>query len=234
MSGETQTRAMTTVLQRRRAAAAAAATAASRPSAPAGAPRKSRARTAAVAAFTALTLAGGAVGWFGAMSCRSSIRRQTEETEALRREIADMRAVIAGRDETARAAGETMREHAALKGALLEPLLDSYAMRAKTLLEAEADAAALSGVQFDDVVPHALMPPVTPASKSPYVLRGVRVTAFGSYQRLATFVCRVERLFPAVLVDSVTISSDLGRDVAHQRGEFVFCWLSARDGEVAK
>ena len=230
MSGETQTRAMSTVLRRRAAAAA-------KPAAPADVmqkTQKTRKRAAMIAAITVLALAGGAVGVAGAMSCRASIRRQTEETEALRREIADMRTVIAGRDETTRGAGEAMREHTALKGALLEPLLDSYAMRAKTLLEAEADAASLSGVQFDDVVPYSLMPVVTPASKSPYVLRGVRVTAFGSYQRLATFVCRVERLFPTVLVDSVTISAELGRDVANQRGEFVFCWLSERDGEVTK
>lgn len=231
MSGEAQTRAMATVLQRR-----AAAKAAGKAAAPVAAksPHKSRAQAVLISIVTVLALAGAVVGAFGAMSCRASIERQTAETESLRRETANMRAVIAGRSKTLAAVDETMREHASLAGSLLEPLLDSYAMRAKTLLEAEADAASLSGVQFSDVGSYALMPAVTPVSKSPYVLRGVRVTAFGSYQRLATFVCRVERLFPMVLVDSVTISAELGRDIAQQRGEFVFCWLSTRDGEVAK
>ena len=107
------------------------------------------------------------------------------------------------------------------RDAMLEPLLGSYAMRAKSVLEPLAFAAGLSNLDFAEAAPRALpAPPPVPAQL--HVRRPIRVTAQGSYMRAISFLLRVERDLPLVTLQSLSLSA--ASDPERQQIEMVLEW----------
>ena len=104
---------------------------------------------------------------------------------------------------------------------LLKPLLGSWAMQAKALLDPLATGVGFTGMEYAELPPRAL-PLTKPMAKQLYARRPVRLTCFGGYAAAISFLMRVERDFPLVALESLRISAQREPDV--QALEFVFEW----------
>ncbi|MBO7683579.1 MAG: hypothetical protein J6T51_02510 [Kiritimatiellae bacterium] len=105
--------------------------------------------------------------------------------------------------------------------AMLEPLLGSYAMRAKSMLEPLAFDAGLSNLDYAETPTRALPLP-KPAPRQLHLRRPIRITARGSYMGAISFLMRVEKEHPLVALQSMSITTDADPD--RQRVEMVFEW----------
>ena len=104
---------------------------------------------------------------------------------------------------------------------MLEPLLGSYAMRAKSILEPLAFDAGLSNLDYAEATTRALPLP-RPAPKQLHMRRPIRITARGSYMGAISFLMRVEKEHPLVTLQSMNITTNPDPD--QQRIEMVFEW----------
>ena len=109
------------------------------------------------------------------------------------------------------------------RDAMLEPLLGSYAMRAKSILEPLAFDAGLSNLDYAEVAARALPAP-RPVPAQLHVRRPIKVTAQGSYMRAISFLLRVERENPLVALQSLSISA--ASNPERQQIEMILEWPS--------
>ena len=105
--------------------------------------------------------------------------------------------------------------------ALLTPLLESWAMRAKSLLDPLAADVGVKVLDYVEVPVRAL-PLLKPVPRQLYARRPIRVICEGSYAEIASFVLRIEKMLPYVSVQSVTITAQTSPDV--QKGTIVVEW----------
>jgi len=105
--------------------------------------------------------------------------------------------------------------------ALLTPLLESWAMRAKSLLDPLAADVGLKVIDYVEMPPRALPLP-KPAPIQLYARRPIRVLCRGSYAEIASFIMRVEKMLPYVALQSFTINAQNAPDV--QSATIVFEW----------
>ena len=129
------------------------------------------------------------------------------------------RAAIEGRTRQARAEIEKFAE------LQLEPLLESYAMRAKSIVGEMAAEAGLVDAEFLDCPVRAL--PVLPGKPVPtglHARRLVQVSCFGDYAAIVSFILRVERDLPHVALGGLRIQPGGGQDPSLQRAEIVLEW----------
>ena len=105
--------------------------------------------------------------------------------------------------------------------ALLTPLLESWAMRAKSKLDPLAADVGLKVADYAEMPVRALPLP-NPAPKQLYARRPIRVTAHGSYAEIASFIQRVEKMLPDVALQSLNIKTQ--RTPEMQSAEIVFEW----------
>lgn len=106
----------------------------------------------------------------------------------------------------------------------LAPLLGSYAMRAKSIVEDFAVEAGLVDAEFSDRSMLAL--PVLPGKPVPEKLharRPVAIACRGDYPAIVSFILRVERELPHVAVGALRITPDL-QNPDLQRAEIVLEW----------
>lgn len=89
--------------------------------------------------------------------------------------------------------------------AMLTPLLESYAMRAKSLLDPLMLGAGLSDLEYTDELfrPLPLPKPVMP--RQLHTRAAIRIGAKGSYQAAISFLLRLEKEFPLVSVRTLDI-----------------------------
>ena len=87
---------------------------------------------------------------------------------------------------------------------LLTPLLESYAMRAKSIVD---PIAADSGVTVQDYQerPRRLLPLTKP--------QAIHLTCRGSYAAIISFMMRIEKLLPLVAVESFSLKAQTDNDV---------------------
>ena len=128
--------------------------------------------------------------------------RRDERDASQRRMNADLRGAGAVRQSL----DELDALMAPYMGALLEPLLESYAMRAKSLLDPLALGAGLTDLDYTDE-PFRALPVGLPFARQLYTRAAVRVSARGSYQAAVSFLLRLERDMPFVSLQSLEISA---------------------------
>ena len=107
------------------------------------------------------------------------------------------------------------------RDAMLEPLLGSYAMRAKSILEPLAFGAGLSNLDYAEMPTRALPVP-RPVPALLHARRPIRVTAQGSYMGAISFLLRVEKEHPLITLQSFALSTTT--DPERQQIEMVFEW----------
>lgn len=90
--------------------------------------------------------------------------------------------------------------------AMLVPLLESYSMRAKSILDPLAIGAGLTNIDYFDEEFRTLPVP-KPIPRQLHTRAAVRIEANGSYQRAISFLMRVEKELPFVTLRSMRFSS---------------------------
>lgn len=105
--------------------------------------------------------------------------------------------------------------------ALLTPLLESWAMRAKSLLDPIAADVGLTIVDYAEQSVRALPLP-TPPPHQLFARHPIRVVCRGSYAEIASFLLRVEKLLPHVALQSLQIKAQ--KDPEAQSAEIVLEW----------
>lgn len=104
---------------------------------------------------------------------------------------------------------------------MIKPLLESTAMRAKSLLDALAAGCGLLGMEYEAETPMAL-PIFGVASPTQYLRCPIRLTCRGSYQEAISFIQCVEKRFPLVALAAISITAGNDPDIQHL--SFVFEW----------
>jgi len=115
---------------------------------------------------------------------------------------------------------------------LLVPMLNSYAMRAKSLLETIAAESGIDNVTYDEGIQWVLPVPPEMLPKSRTARRSVQVRATGDYAAIASFILRAERKLPLMTVQSLTIRKSDAGDPENQTLELTVEWPC--EGEVVK
>jgi len=172
--------------------------------------------------LSALILAGAAfIYLFAVQPAQMSVEKEkralaglTEQQRVMERDLKDsarVKSMLAEID----AAQKPYRE------ALLTPLLESWAMRAKTILDPIAADVGLTIVDYSEQPVRALPLP-NPPPRQRYLRHPIRVMARGSYAEIASFVMRVEKLLPHVAVQALLVKAQKSPDA--QSVELVLEW----------
>ena len=172
--------------------------------------------------ISALILAGAALIYlFAVQPAQMSIDKNKRELASL----SDQQRIME-RDlkDSARVKGMLAEIDAAQKpflDALLTPLLESWAMRAKSLLDPIAADVGLTIVDYSEQPVRALPLP-TPQPRQLHARHPIRVVCRGSYAEIASFLLRVEKLLPHVALQSLLIKAQ--KDPDAQTAEIVLEW----------
>jgi len=106
--------------------------------------------------------------------------------------------------------------------AFLEPLLESTAMRAKSLLDPLALGAGLRELEYEALPQRALPLSKRPLPRQLYARSPIRIVAQGSYQAAVSFILRVEKEFPLVILQALTVTVQARPDA--QKIEMILEW----------
>ena len=95
---------------------------------------------------------------------------------------------------------------------MIEPLLESTAMRAKALVDPLAAGCGLVGMEYEQETPIAL-PILGAAAREQYVRCPIKISCRGSYQAAVSFVRCVEKCFPLVALEAFTVAAGSDPDL---------------------
>ena len=110
---------------------------------------------------------------------------------------------------------------APFREAMIEPFLESYAMRAKTIIDNFALAAGLADVEYSELPPLTLPVPKRLPERL-HARQPIRITARGSYQAAVSFLLRVEKELPLVTLEALEITATA--EPNSQQLEFILEW----------
>lgn len=183
-------------------------------------PRKNSPRTPHILTVGFLGLASG-LYLLCVAPCSDALMRLTGERDKLAFQLAGVQRDLKGSQnirDRIKTLDDALKPHHA---GMLQPLLGSWAMRAKSLLDPLAEGVGLKKVAFAELPPRAL-----PLTKSvPQRLtarRPIRMTCQGSYAALVSFLLRVERDLPQVSEQALRISAST--EPTQQMAEFILEW----------
>jgi len=128
---------------------------------------------------------------------------------------------LAGADKLKARMDEIESRLAPYRAAMLKPLLESRAMRAKSIMDPLAFGAGLVDTEYFELDPIALPVP----KRLPYQLHArqpIRFVARGSYQAAISFLLRLENEFPLVTLEAIEISAQ--REPNVQKIEMILEW----------
>ena len=153
---------------------------------------------------------------------RTSLAAQTQRHQS-------MMASIGRSDQVKKRLGDAEARIAEYDKALIKPLLESTAMRAKSFVDALAVGCELVGMEYEALSPLDL-PVLKAVPQKKYTRCPIRIKCVGSYQSAVSFVRCVEREFPLVALESMSVTSR--SEASAQQIEIVFEWPMVK--EVAK
>ena len=145
-----------------------------------------------------------------------------------RKDLADLQDKQAQMARDLKGAGHVKERLAAIRAngkaymdGLLEPMLESYAMRAKSLLDPLAEDVGLSVSDYAEL-PVRRLP--LPKSQSPqlYARKPIRLTCTGSYATIVSFIMRVEQKLPLVSLEAFSLKTQ--KDPDNQAASIVLEW----------
>jgi len=124
--------------------------------------------------------------------------------------------------------------NAKLRATWLSPLLNSYAMRVKSLVDAMATECGLTNVEYEEGPLIALPVPKEQLPESRTARRAVRVKALADYAAAVSFVMRAEKDLPLLTVQSLSIQQPKNGQGQVDRQEVVITFEWPAQGEVIK
>ena len=175
------------------------------------------------AMFFALAVAGVAVVLylFAVQPCQDSIAKAKRELDSLEGQLRVTTRDLKDSPRVKNMLAEIETARQPFLDALLTPLLESWAMRAKSKLDPLAADVGLKVADYAEMPVRALPLP-NPAPKQLYARRPIRVTAHGSYAEIASFILRVEKMLPYVSLQALNLKTQ--RTPEEQSAEIVFEW----------
>ena len=173
--------------------------------------------------FMALVFGAAAViaYMFCVMPAQTSLARARQDLENLQQRQSVASRDIRGAQQLKVRLDELEKARKPFLDGLLTPLLESYAMRAKAILD---PIAAESGLTVTDYAeqPKRLLPLTKPQAPQLYARQPVRLTCRGSYAAIVSFMMRVEKVLPLVSVESFALKAQQNNDV--QTATLVLEW----------
>jgi Tfp pilus assembly protein PilO len=147
--------------------------------------------------FFAAVVAGVAVFLylFAVQPCQDSIAREKRDLSALEDQRRVTERDLKDSPRVKSMLAEIEKARSPYMDALLTPLLESWAMRAKSLLDPLAADVGLKILDYSEMPVRALpLPKQLPLQL--YARRPIRVSCRGSYAEIASFILRVEKTLP--------------------------------------
>ena len=156
-----------------------------------------------------------------------------------RKDLADLQDKQAQMARDLKGAGHVKERLAAIRAkgkaymdGLLEPMLESYAMRAKSLLDPLAEDVGLSVSDYAEL-PVRRLPLPKPQSPQLYARKPIRLTCTGSYATIVSFIMRVEQKLPLVSLEAFSLKTQ--KDPDNQAASIVLEWpIKGENTAVAK
>lgn len=141
------------------------------------------------------------------------LRKERSRLESLQDSQEKINRDLRNSDNVRKRVSETEALMKPFQDALLTPLLESYAMRAKSLLDPLALGAGLAELEYSEEPFRAL--PLTkpqikagvPVQKQLFTRAAIRLNAKGSYQEAVSFLMRLEKEYPFVSLQSLNITA---------------------------
>ena len=171
------------------------------------------------------SLAIGAVAVVLYMFCvepsQTSLQKAQKELAGLQDKQAQMARDLKG-------AGQVKERLEAIKSqrqdylnGLLHPMLESYAMRAKSLLDPLAEDVGLSVSDYAEL-PVRRLPLPKPQAPQLYARKPIRLICTGSYATIVSFLLRVEEKLPLVSLEAFSLKTQ--KDPDNQSATIVLEW----------
>ena len=113
---------------------------------------------------------------------------------------------------------------------LLTPLLESYALRARSILDPLVVGAGLTEADYAEDPFRPLPVPKSGVPRQLFTRAAIRVTVRGSYQSIVSFLMRLECEHPLIAVQSFDISAQ--NDPLNQLANIVLEWPA--EGKVTR
>ena len=161
-------------------------------------------RRALIVTFVALVIAVVLIT-FAILPTRARLKKLASEIDVLNADLASVRADIAATDrQKDKTAALAAQRDAFLESGVIEPLLGSFAMRGKALLDpfAQETGFAIETVKELPLIP--LQVP-SPAPLQLYGRQPVEFSGRGSYTQITAFISYAERALPLATLSSLLI-----------------------------
>ena len=153
-----------------------------------------------------LGVVAAAIYFFAVEPAVASLSRERTRLEELKESQRRMTTDLNSAGTVQKTLEELETEMRPFAAAELTPLLGSYAMRAKSLLDPLISGAGLTDVEFSEEATRKLPTPL-PMPRQLHARAAVRITAKGSYQAIASFLLMIEKNLPLVSLQSLQILS---------------------------
>lgn len=171
----------------------------------------------------AALIIGLAVVVFGIKPARERIKTLTAEVAQLNAKHVSMKADITGtqKQRTATEVAEATLKDILDEG-VIEPLLGSFSMRGKSLLDplAKETGFTIANVKEERLIP--LQVPKPPPQQL-YARQLVEFTGYGAYTQIVAFVQATERTFPLAVVSGLRIEHQ-ARTPERHKATITFEW----------
>ena len=138
---------------------------------------------------------------FCVQPCESQLKRTRQQLSQLQDKQRKTDADLKNTDSIKKDLEDSETASATYQKAMLEPLLSSYEMRAKSLLDPLALGAGLKDLSYSMEKFRALPVP-NPMPQQLHTRAAIRVSAVGSYQKAVSFLLRLHKEFPLVSLQS--------------------------------
>ena len=162
-------------------------------------------RRAALVTLAFSLLAAG-IYFLAVSPTKTSLAKSTKALKEQRAKHATVMKNLAGSTTVAKRIEEAESALRPYREATIEPLLESLAMRAKSLVDSMAQGAGLIDLEYEALEPRALPVPGR-MPRQLYAREPIRILARGSYQAAASFLMRLERDMPLVALESLSITA---------------------------
>lgn len=153
--------------------------------------------------------------------CQTSLQKAKKEHVALQSQQTQMVRDLKGADQVKGRLDALQGERKAYLDGLLEPLLESYAMRAKSLLDPLAADVGLTVGDYAEL-PARRLPLPQPMAPQLYARKPIRMTCTGSYATIVSFLLRVEEKIPLASLEAFSLKTQ--KDPDNQAATLVFEW----------
>ena len=161
------------------------------------------AKRAAIVTF-ALGAIAAAIYMFAVEPTGAQLEQEQKKLEQLETTQRRMNLDLKGADSVKKELEDISSRLVPYQEAMLTPLLESYAMRAKSLLDPLLLGAGLTDLEYTDE-PFRPLPLPKPMPRQLHTRAAIRISAKGSYQGAISFLLRLEKVFPLVSVRTLDI-----------------------------